>query len=109
MIYLVPRYIFFTLLNPQNPRSLPLRSLLLLIALIKGNSTSMVSAEVIEILHLEDADDPVLAREGLLERVERRRFGGEARAADAVSGLAGGEHGLVVVVGHFVPGWGWCC
>lgn len=55
------------LFNPQYLRPPLLRSLLALIASIKGHRTVMVSAEVIKILDLVKTDDPVLASEGFLE------------------------------------------
>ena len=58
----------------------------------------MVTAEVVKILHLVDADDPVLAGEGLFERVEDGALLRKTRASDTVVGLAGREERVVVVI-----------
>jgi len=90
------------LLNPQNPSPLPLTRLLALVALLKRRRLLQRPAEVVGLLDLVDADDPVLAGEGLLDGAELGAHGGQLGAADAVLGLAGGEERVVVVVGHLV-------
>jgi hypothetical protein len=72
-------------------------------ALVKRHRAGMVSAHIVEILDLVDADDPVLARVRLLQSAELGSIGREAGSAHAVLGLAGGEERVEVVVGHFVP------
>ena len=94
---------FLGSLLSQYPWPPPLRRLLLLMPLLKRHRLSMIPPHIIQILHLVNADDPVLASEGLLEGVELGPFGRHARAADAVLGLARREEGVVAVVGHFVP------
>ena len=90
------------LLNSQNPSPLPLTRLLALVALLKRRRLLQRPAEVVGLLDLVDADDPVLAGEGLLDGAELGADGGQLGAADAVLGLASGEEGVVVVVGHLV-------
>ena len=91
-----------TLLNSQHPSPLPLARLLALVALVESCSLLQSPAEVIGLLDLVDADDPVLAGEGLLDGAELGADGGQLGAADAVLRLASGEEGVVVVVGHLV-------
>lgn len=64
----------------------------------------MISTDIVQVLDLVDADDPILAREGFFECIELGAFGGETRATDAILGLAGREETVVVVIRHFVPG-----
>ena len=63
----------------------------------------MVPADIVKVLDLIDADDPVLARECLVQCAELGPLLREPGAADTVLGLARGEERVVVVVGHFVP------
>lgn len=91
------------LLGSQHPRSSPLRRLLALLALVKGCCAHVVTANVVEILHLVDPDDPVLTSERLLHGRELRASGGQSHTTDTVNRLALLEEGVVVVVGHFVP------
>ena len=72
-------------------------------ALIERDRTGMIPTYVVQVLHLVDPDDPVLAGEGFFERAELGPLLGETGASDAVGGLAGGEEVVEVVVGHFVP------
>jgi hypothetical protein len=91
------------LVNTQNLRAASLDTLLLLVAPIKGGSTSVVTTDIVEILHLVDTDDPVLRGEGLFDRVEDRSDFWHAGTTDTVLGLSRWEEGVVVVVGHLVP------
>ena len=90
------------LLNSQYPSALPLTRLLALVALLEGRSLLQSSAQVVGLLDLVDADDPVLAGEGLLDGAELGANGGQLGAADAVLGLTGREERVVVVIGHLV-------
>lgn len=64
----------------------------------------MISADVVKILDFVDPNDPIFRREGLFEGVQGGTIVRHAGASDAVNGLARWEEGVVVVVGHFVPG-----
>ena len=90
---------------PQDSRSSSLRSRapLLLVTLIKRDCACMVPADIVKVLDLVDADNPILARERLVERAELGPLLRKPGAADAVLGLARGEERVVIVVGHFVP------
>jgi hypothetical protein len=90
------------LLDSQHPSALPLTRLLALVALVERRSLLQSPAKVIRLFDLVDADDPVLAGEGLLDGAELGADGGQLGAADAVLRLAGGEEGVVVVVRHLV-------
>lgn len=63
----------------------------------------MVTADIVEILDLVDADDPVLAGEGLLHRVKNRSLVRETNSTDSISNLTRWEQAVVIVVGHLVP------
>lgn len=63
----------------------------------------MVSAEVIKVLDFVDTDNPVLASEGLLDRIQDRTLGGETGATNSVGRLSWGEQAAEVVVRHLVP------
>ena len=63
----------------------------------------MVSTHIVEVLHLVDSDDPILARESFLNSCELRAFRGQPRASHPVYSLTGGEQRIVVVVRHLVP------
>jgi hypothetical protein len=89
------------LLDSQHPSALPLTRLLALVALVERRSLLQSPAKVIRLFDLVDADDPVLAGEGLLDGAELGADG-QLGAADAVLRLAGGEEGVVVVIGHLV-------
>jgi len=58
----------------------------------------MVTPKVIEVLDLVNSDDPVLAREGLLEDAKLRRFCRQPSATDTVSGLTSREQLVELVV-----------
>ena len=58
------------LLGSQNARTLLLSGTFTLEALVKGHSVAVVTADVVQVLDLVDANNPVLTGEGLLERVE---------------------------------------
>jgi hypothetical protein len=89
--------------HSEHSSSSPLRGLLLLMPFVKRRNRTMVSPKVVQILNLVDPDDPVLAREGFLDRCQLWALGRKSYATDTVSGLAGGEEGVVVIVGHLVP------
>jgi hypothetical protein len=90
------------LLDSQHPSALPLARLLALVALAESRGFLQRPAQVIRLLHLVDADDPVLAGESLLDGAELGALGGQLGAADAVLSLARGKEGVIVVVGHLV-------
>lgn len=92
------------LLGSQHSRSSSLRCPLALLALVKGCCADVVTAKVVEILHLVDPDNPVLTGERLLHGRELGAIGRQSHATDTVDRLALLEEGVVVVVGHFVPG-----
>lgn len=92
-----------SLLRSQNARTLLLSSTLALQTLLKSDGIVVITAEVVEILDLEDSNDPVLTGKRLLQRVELRAFGGQSGATNPVDGLAAGEEAVVVVIRHFVP------
>jgi hypothetical protein len=96
------RYDIFSLypllLHPQNFWSSLLNRLLLLVASIERCCGREISARVVKVLDLEDADDPVLAGEGFLDGVEGWADVGHLDTADAVLALSRGEEGAVVVV-----------
>src|SRR3954452_20327276 len=90
---LFPRPEIYSLFLPQHPRSSSLGTAapLLLVSLVKRDSTCMVSAYVVEVFNLIDPDNPVLACKCLFQRAERRALLRQSSAADAVLGLTGGE------------------
>jgi len=90
------------LIHPQHPRPSPLPGLLPLVPLLKRRRLLVAPAQVVQVLDLVDPDDPVLGREGLLDRAELGPGGGEFAASHAVGSLAGGEERVVVVVRHLV-------
>ncbi len=63
----------------------------------------MVSADIVKIFDLVYPDDPVLAGEGLLERIEDWALVGNPDTTDTVRCSIGREKGGIVVVGHLVP------
>lgn len=63
----------------------------------------MVATNVVEVLHLVNPDDPVLAGEGFLESAEFGSLRGQTDTTNAILGLTGREEAVEVVVGHFVP------
>lgn len=91
------------LLLSQCPRPSPFHALLLLVALFKGDRLSVVSAHIVQVFDLVDSDNPVFARESLLQRRKLGSLRGHFGASDSVLGLAGREEGIVIVVGHLVP------
>ena len=78
----------------QKARTLLLSSALALEALVEGDGVAVVTAQVVQIFHLVDADDPVLAGERFLEGVELRALGRQLHATNAIDGLAGGKREL---------------
>jgi hypothetical protein len=92
-----------SLLNPQNPRSLPPGCLLLLVALSERRRALVVTTKVVRLLDLVDSDDPVLAGEGLLDSAELRAFGRQSRSTNTVLRLSSREERVVIVVRHLVP------
>lgn len=63
----------------------------------------MITADIIKVLDLVDSNDPVLAGECLLDRVQDRADVRKPGTADAICGLPGWEEAVVIVVGHLVP------
>lgn len=92
-----------SLVNSKDTLGPLLACLLLLLTPLKRSRRSMVSAEVIEILDLVNADDPVFAGESLLEAVENGALVWQPGASDAVHGLTRREQGVVVVIRQLVP------
>ena len=93
-------------LLPKHPGPLPPPDLrLLLMALLKRLCTLMVPPHIIQRLHLVDPNNPVLARERLVERGQLGPDEGQLGAADAVLRRLAAVQVVVAVVGHFVPGF----
>lgn len=102
--YVIPRKpTQLHLVNPENTGAPLLLRLLLLLATVKRRSSHVVTAHVVKVLDLVDADDPVLAGEGLLHRVEDGALVRQPDTTHAISNLASGEQVGIVVVRHLVP------
>lgn len=80
-----------------------LDGLLLLAALLEGCDRGMVSAEVVQVLDLVNANDPVFTGKSFLDRVKDGALGGNTGTADSVGRLSWGEEAGEVVVRHLVP------
>ena len=63
----------------------------------------MVTTNVVKVLDLVDANDPVLTGERLLDDVQDRSLLRKANPTNSILSLTGREQALVVVVGHLVP------
>ena len=62
---------------PQYPRTLPLGTTprLLFVTFVKRHRGRMISPYIVQGLHFEDPDDPVLARECFFQRAQFRADG----------------------------------
>jgi len=58
----------------------------------------MISADIVEILDLVDADDPVLAGKRLLNNIKGGALVWQPNASNSIRGLPGREEVVVVVV-----------
>ena len=76
-----------SLLGSQNARAFFLSRTLPLQAFVESDGGAMITTEIVEILDLEDTNDPVLAGEGLFQSVELRTFGWKLHTTDPVNGL----------------------
>ncbi len=73
------------LINPQDSCTFPGPHLpLLLVALFKRCCALVVSPNIVQVLHFVDADDPVLARESLLEYAQLGTLSRKSRASDTI-------------------------
>ena len=62
----------------------------------------MRPAQIIQILNLIDPNNPILARESLLQRLDLWALSRHLALSDPIHGLSGREERVVVVVGHLV-------
>ena len=97
-LHIVVQILQNLLLSSQNPRSAPLRRLFLLISFIECYSIRMISTDIVQILDLVYSDNPVLACERLLERVERRAFVRHSSSSYPILGLPRWKKCVEVVV-----------
>lgn len=74
-----------------------------LLAVVKRGSGSVIATKVVEILDFVDANDPVLASEGLFHSADFGRLRGKSHVTDPIYCLTWRKHVLEVVVRQFVP------